>query len=143
MNNPEEFRPKIKGISDFFSWNLYRWMKNHKECTTVYAKDADLTYLWIGYKYPDEEGTFTGVSLRSICNTGINPSIGCYAFNDGSDWGNINKHFWSEYRRIGVCAIWGDRAHKWHKINDDHRICEYCKKAQIRRIEMVPKEIWE
>lgn len=135
--NPEEFKPKVKGESDFFSWKLYRWLYNHKDKTNIFKCNNDL---WIGELWDND---FVGVNLRHLCRYGRNPEIMCHSYETKDGWDDVNEWFWSEYSRIGVCAIHGDYAHKWNYLYPTKRKCEYCGKIETSYIETKRIEKWK
>lgn len=148
----KEFKTKERGKSDFFSWNLYRWLRTFPDSTRIYRHDNSITTggkmevpaLFIGVLYDD--GWFHGANLRDICrvssrfeNFAYPPSVHrIHTFED------VTEQFWSDYRRIGVCAIHGDLAHKWVMDGEDYRRCEYCGKEEHRTFEVVRRvvELW-
>ena len=150
-NLAEKIKPKVKGKSDKYSWNLYKWVKKKGFYPKVwfdtenrlngekleFDKENFPTYqLWIGGS--DKEGLwFYGSSLRSIlsprCKEWANPWM-ANKHIDITDW------FWNEYIKIGRC-IW-DKSHDGWLENADERFayvgntrkCKWCGKWQAKEI---------
>ena len=68
----EEFKPEKKGKSDFYSWQLYRWLKKYPYYFRVFkgtwnpitGHDIKHPILYIGAK---DGGWFHGRVLRKLC----------------------------------------------------------------------------
>lgn len=145
MINPEDIKPKENGKADFFSWQLYKWVKKYPDRTKVYKKSDAIPYaqLFIGAIDEDDHSWFYGRILRYLCRYGDRLDSFAYGPAHGvPEWRDVTEKFWSDYMKIGVCAIHGDFAHKW-VVEGDKRVCQYCGKVEIKRIKMVPKEVWE
>lgn len=151
MKRYTHYQPKEKGQSDFYSWNLFRWLKNQDrerhpliKKTKIY-RDNESGFIYIGSRYDEEEKDVSGFLLRELCNTGSNkkfPMVFCYP--QGYKWKDVTDWFWSEYERIGVCAIHEDSAHSFtYLIDNTARMCEYCGKIEKRKVEMVERITWE
>jgi hypothetical protein len=143
MNNlkAEDYKPKEKGISDFYSWNLYRWLRKNKgEYCEIFNTGQAFNHLIIGRKYPD--GDIIGFRLKELCSGSSTvkfPQKFCYG---DQEWPEVTEEFFAEYSRIGVCAIHGDMAHKW-EYGGSLRGCEYCGKVERKKIKMVEVVSWE
>jgi hypothetical protein len=148
--NPEEFRPRVNGESDFYSWQLYRWLKSGR-FARVYrgtwnsgtGHDPERPTLYIGIKDPDNPMWFTGRQLAHLCTRDSDLDSGAYGGGHYvQEWEDVTEWFWNEYRRIGVCAIHGDFAHKWDKIYPTKRVCLYCGKVETKRTRYKKVEEW-
>lgn len=150
MKHFEEYKPKEKGKSDFYSWNLYRWLrKQSKEKIDVLKKtkiyqDED-GILYIGSRYDKEEKNVSGFRLRALCSTGSNNKFPTVFWHPKSyKWKDVTDEFYAEYERIGVCAIHGDFAHEWkYSVAKTIRYCRHCKKREFKKVEMVERVYWE
>lgn len=133
-------KPKLKGKSDKFSWNLYSWVKrNPKHCRIFKGTwnnmagfdDLGQEWLYIGFK--EEDGEFIGRQLRNVCLKGSTFKMNCFLpgknFHDVDNWTDITDEFWERYQRIGVCAVHGEKAHNWQE-DGDKRTCSYCGKVE-------------
>jgi hypothetical protein len=149
---PESIKPKVKGWSDFFSWNLYRWVKNNPEYVhvfqstwnPVYDKDRpDFKWLMIGMIDQDDESCFLGRHLPNVCCEGKPQESFAYCchVHDVKNWKDITDEFWKRYMEIGVCAIHGDFAHKWIESGRE-RMCEYCGKKERKMTFIESVERW-
>lgn len=150
----KDIKPKVLGQSDFFSWQLYRWVKKNEKGSLDFCRIWHGTWnsatgfngyqpLYIGRK--NENGCwFSGIPIRYLCRRGHSIDE-IYAFDQRhgvSDWRDVTAYFWEDYVKRGVCAIHGDFAHKWIE-GGNKRTCEYCGKKEIKRVLLVTKEIWE
>jgi len=152
MINQKNIKPSKRGVSDFYSWQLYRWILNAPErheiwrgtwnsCTGV---DRERQVLYIGFMDSDINGErwLHGRMLSNLCLHG--QSIDGYAYGPGHDTGNweeVTDLWWSEYRVKGVCAIHGDNAHNW-SVTGNNRECSYCGKSEYRSTRMIEQEFW-
>lgn len=148
MSSAEKYKPKERGKSDFYSWNLYRWLrKQDKEGdlkkTNIYKTEGGSLY--IGARYYDHLDHVVGVNLRSLCSgSGYGRFPLCGSFMGSDQWQDITDWFWSEYDRIGVCAIHGDFSHDWKYTEaKTFRVCTNCKKREFKKVEMVERVTWE
>ena len=121
MIDPQTIRPHRRGKSDFFSWQLYRWIKNRPYAHQIWRGtwnsatgiDPLERPLYIGYMDTDGYGSLWlhGRMLRSLCLHG--QSIDGIAYgprHDTANWQEITAEWWQEYSKRGVCAIHGDLA---------------------------------
>jgi len=144
----DQIKPKEKGKSDFFSWQLYRWAKKRPEAMKIWSStwncvsgiDAEKTVLYIGF---ERDGDWIHArQLRNLCLHGSN--LDCWAYgpcHDTRNWVDITDQFWERYFEIGVCAIHGDYAHNWSN-GIDTRTCRYCGKTETKQIKPVTTEVW-
>lgn len=143
----EKIKPAIRGVSDFFSWQLYRWVKRHPRYIQVYLGKWDQT----GYSHDKEvlyigqmhDGAFFGNRLRRICSHGHNLQAFSYESSKMhlAEWVEHTEQFWSDYQRIGVCAIHGDGAHEWVE-SGDMRACKYCGTIQHKTVQLIERTNW-
>lgn len=146
----DQIKPKVRGQSDFFSWQLYRYMKKYRNpsehriwaatWSNCYGVQPDKPSLYIG---SDRDGDWIHArQLRNLCLVG--QKIERYAYgapHDTGNWVDVTDAFWGDYLKIGVCAIHGDFAHKWHE-EGGLRTCDHCGKKERKQIVMVEKEVW-
>lgn len=143
--NPESIKPKVHGFSDFFSWNLYRYLKKYNN-QRIYLAPFDYFH---GVKGPmvlvvgeERDGRWIhGGRLRSLCNGVWKSPPNRFAYPNTKYWADITDEFFADYLKRGVCAIHGDTAHKWID-NGDNRVCEYCAKKQVKVIKIVETADW-
>lgn len=143
-----EFKPAAKGQSDFYSWQLYRWLKKHKYYYRIYrglwnscdGYNPEKPVLYIGLR---DDGCLFGNQLRRICTHGNN--LDTWAFESAvmrvDEWEDVTEQFYALYRKIGVCAIHGDAWHDFDVVGDE-RACKRCGKIEIKQTRMVPKTEW-
>lgn len=148
MVTHNEIKPTTKGKSDFFSWQLFRWVRKNPECTKVWAGtwnnctgvDREKSVLYIGY---ERDGKWIHArQLTNLCTHGAR--LDCFAYgtaHDTENWVDVTDAFWSDYMKKGVCAIHGDYAHNWSQ-EGGRRTCSYCGKTEKRETRMVPTEVW-
>lgn len=142
-----EIKPKERGKSDFFSWQLYRWVKKYPNRLTIWdatwnsatGVDRGKTSLYIGDK---RDGNWIHArQLRNLCLIG--GKIEAYAYggaHDTKNWVDVTKQFWVEYLKKGVCAI-HDNSHVW-LTNNENRTCQRCGHKQTQIIETVERKRW-
>ena len=133
-----DIKPQVHGISDFFSWNLYRFVRKNPTAlkvwlgnwNTITGFDAENPVVYIGRDR--DKNWIHARSLRNLCTVGSGLEMFAYGGCHGTkDWQDITEQFWKSYLENGVCAIHGDFAHKWHKTGNE-RQCEYCRKVQTK-----------
>lgn len=145
-------KPKKRGIADFFSWQLYRWVKAKPHATQIWRGtwnsatgiDRDRPVLYIGHMDSDTPGElwFHGRNLRNLCC--YRQKIESYAYGPGHDtkkWVDVTEGWWSEYMEKGVCAIHVDYAHDW-ETEGDKRTCSWCGAVENRVVEQVERVTW-
>lgn len=156
--NINQIKPKTKGKSDKYSWQLYEYLRRNKydiTNTKVFFNTKSwfdgsklefdksnliLRQIWIGY---DDDGWFDGNNLNTIISQSkekyeifANPWI-------KNNYIDITNWFWNEYIIIGRC-IW-DREHNRRLLNDENRFtyvnntrkCNWCGQWQHREIEKI------
>ena len=152
--DPRTIRPKVRGHSDFFSWQLYRWACRRPHGCEVYAgtwnsiSGIDITrrVMYIGgmEKVSDNEYWFHGKQLRALCSHGADLRGCAYGpAHDTANWENITSKFWADYMQRGVCAIHDDLAHEWEVTKPWERVCKYCGKREERKTAYTPVYVWE
>lgn len=146
MKHYEEYKPKEKGKSDFYSWNLYRWLRKQsklpewRQKTRIY-KSEDGT-VFIGARYDNVHDGVTGTRLRHLCSgsgVGRFPEVGLWV--GSGQWQDITDEFYAEYERVGVCAIHGDLAHEF-TVFGNARQCDYCGKVERKVVRMIEQVEW-
>ncbi len=144
----ESIKPQKHGKSDFFSWQLYRWVKKFPTRLTIWSAtwsstagfDSDNRTLYIGSK---RDGTWIHcANLSNLCVR--DRRIEGWAFGNAHDtenWEDVTEQFWNKYMQIGVCAIHGDSAHDF--VTDGlTRTCKYCSKKERQIVELVERKRW-
>ena len=140
-----EIKPKEKYKSDFFSWNLYRFLSSKdpkNNCLNKIYQDPQDGTLYIGEKTYDNWGV-RGFKLRRLCSgsgKGKFPMV--FAHMNSKSWLDITDEFFDLYMKIGVCAIHGDFAHSFIE-KGNKRECEYCGKVERKYVKVVEKEYWK
>lgn len=145
---PKLIKPKVRGKSDFFSWQLYRWVKKYPARLQIFKGtrnsatgiDREKPQLYIGVMTDDH--WFHGAQLRYICCVGRKIEAWAYGPNfDTENWENITDQFWNDYMKIGTCAIHGDLWHDWN-TEGDKRTCTRCGATEHKQTETFTKEVW-
>jgi len=144
-------KPKVRGESDFFSWQLYRWAKAKPYLCSVFSGtwnsisgvDRDKSVLYIGLM--DDDGCFHGKPLRGLSvYRGSLQSLAYGPAHDTANWKDVTEEFWADYLKRGVCAIHGDLAHEWeYTVDGKARSCLWCNKQEHKKTVYKPVEIWE
>lgn len=163
--NPKLVKPKVKGQSDKYSWNIYAWLNKHNKIYNnriyyVENKEFDIenvSFDKIIFGEKINDGEIIGNTLNMIIHKGIKgessfcmmKSLGW--FND--DILDITDVFMSEYIKLGRCYLFGHGdswlaydEDRYTKINKNSRRCNWCGKHETRFIEtekiIKRKELW-
>lgn len=162
----KSIKPKIKGESDKYSWNLYNWLLKYKQHRNVFVyledgeefninkidfKRADFI---IGTRYDD--GCVTGNKLHSIISRGRGRDD-CWSFHAIAGWRykdfhDVTEIFWNKYIESGRCLVYG-HGNMWlrgdenrYTVINNTRRCNWCGKWQHKEIEKIVKierkEVW-
>jgi hypothetical protein len=144
-----DIKPTVDGKSDFFSWQLFRWIRKNPTAYRIYLGtwnsvngiDDKNRVLYIGY---EREGD-RWISARRLTNLCcINQDLKSYSFapcHDIKNWVDVTNIFWGDYMKKGVCAIYSS-SHKWTLKSDSLRDCEYFGKVEILKTKMVEVKEW-
>lgn len=138
MINKESIRPKADNTSDFFSWQLFRWIRKHKDLYRIWETGDEYHPLVIGDIYYGDDAV-SGTHLKTLCFKDRQLTVYSFCMFDGTEWTEITDKFWSDYMDRGVCAIHGDNAHQWI-TRESTRRCEYCNKHE--RQVVVENKVW-
>lgn len=136
---PKDVKPKKNGQSDFFSWQLYKWLCAYSERTRIYKALDGTVYIGDAIK----DGWVYGRRLRELCS--YKAGLQGYAFSASAgvnQWTDITEEFWTEYLKIGTCAIHGDLWHEWVETSTT-RQCQYCGKVEHKKERIVTETYWE
>lgn len=141
------FKPKVRGKSDKFSWNLYRLLKEWED---------DVSVIRIGWNFLDgqcsldrgqlyicrdpKSGDFlSGNEIHQIMGQG--PSKAHVAIGMMSktpwwkhEWEDVTEWFFREYADKGRCLIVPNWSHEWIEINSNARKCKHCGQHQRREV---------
>jgi hypothetical protein len=145
-----DIKPVAKGKSDFFSWQLFRWIRKNPTACRIYSGtwnsvngvDAANRILYIGYEREGDRW-ISARPLRNLCCVG--QDLQSYSFgpcHDIKNWVDVTNIFWGEYMKKGVCAIHGGYSHKWTQETDELRDCDYCGEIEILKTKMVEVKEW-
>ena len=146
----EKYIPALKGKSDFYSWQLFRWMKKNPDFSRIYlgvwnsatGYDPNRTVLYIGLI---ADNCFMGNLLARICTYKTRLESWAYCSHDHhiEEWQDVTESFFTDYKKRGVCAIHKGMAHKWEYLpRANTRTCKYCSEVQERKTVMAQKEKW-
>ncbi len=167
MIDLKSIKPKVRGQSDKYSWNLYRFLeKNYKNTSfrfyhivdqddyvngeTIHKKvpfninDVSTYYIWVGKESVDGLWLY-GNRLNSIISVGkerftefANPWLRSKEYVD------ITNEFLKAYLKIGRCLftkhsyVWtAGSESRYTYINKSSRRCNWCGKYQTRRIKKI------
>src|SRR5690625_1551978 len=104
MIKAEQIKPKEKGKSDLFSWQLYRWLKKRPHAIKIWAGtwnsvsgiEPEKSVLYIGF---ERDGDWIHArQLRNLCLHGAN--LDCWAYgpaHDTRNWADVTNEFWQRY----------------------------------------------
>jgi hypothetical protein len=151
-------KPKEKGVSDFFSWNFYRFAKENPLFTRVFKgvwnridgyNPQEPTY-YIGMI--DDNGAFNGILLSHMLCMHKRFDMSCYMMpkHHIEEWQDVSADFYAEYQRIGYCLLddhhheWGDTDAKRDEANAGHtRTCQRCGKQETLTAIARVDYLWE
>ncbi len=153
-------KPKVKGESDKYSWNLYKYLHKYKGNTRVYYNKSDimssdkdsynkntlrLSDILVGTPVEHEDSVI-GNSLLEILRKV--PSQQYWYQSALITYSDITEEFYNDYIDIGRCLI--DNSHtgwlrntdnRFTYINDNERKCNWCGIEQHREVEEVIKHV--
>lgn len=168
--NLKEIKPKVRGKSDKYSWQLYQYLKKNPTHTKVfwnrknYSPDGTYSDFSEGQLYKSgriiigrmhEE--LIGANLGTIMGQGKN-KYQSWCYHPFGGWSNdqfeeITDYFWEGYTKLGRCFL--DPQHNSWWFSDDKRFiyvnntrrCNWCGQWQERKIEKVVRvnrnTVWE
>lgn len=130
-------QPKLKGTSDKYSWNIYRYLKKHKgEDVRVFSSTNNTGV--IGRKHP---GGVIGCDLGSLIRS---TRIQEYWFDDNWNLKEITKYL-DEYQRVGRCLliphdfVWYEGEDTRFTYVNNTRKCNWCGQWQHKELHKVVK----
>lgn len=154
-------KPKIKGKSDKYSWNFYKYLNKLK------TKDIKIYYRKYDYfsgaltdfnetdfstgntliisKVIKHDKGLIGSSLSSVLRSGKIDEY--YYSNIHNNYFEVTEEFFDLYLDKGRCLF--DFNHNgWLAYDDDrftiydkYRICNYCGKRQSKKVEIINEEV--
>lgn len=140
----DELKPDADG---FYSKQLYRWLKKHPRYNQIFERPTEGKHrscLMIGIK--DDTGCFSGAKLAQVCSGDTLPTIYSWALvSQASDeWVNVTELFLERYKKIGVCAIHDDIAHRFVETDTEpkERKCLNCGLVEKQVSEVVIVKKW-
>lgn len=165
MIDAEKFRPKKRGESDKFSWNIYRFLKRHPGVRVMYYfnpveyirsfdpnKSLNSMQTFLLHPGPGMSGVRVhGLMMRQSKFGEIQQASYCLwdkeRFTDITDW------FFKTYERIGCCIFdrehsgwWRGEGNRFTYINKHSRRCNWCGEWHERhfekRVDIVRIERW-
>lgn len=136
----------LKG--DKYSPNLNAWLKQWaKNCAVLPSVYETPDRLMIGFTPVSSDTDFIGGPLISVLCNGAKQSTFCVVKK--GEWKQL-PNFWSDYIKIGRCAI--DQDHRMFFIGDDDRwkahgdvrVCQWCGHEQVKLswVEQASKSEW-
>lgn len=153
MKDAKGFSPKAHGISDKFSWRLYKFLKKHKNLRIMYYRKTPMGKI-VEFDPTKSQhlmqlfAMIDGLSLAGACFNSIMSNSEywneIYAFDV---WGvdnfvDVTDWFFKEYARTGRCMFdrehsmwWQGKENRYTFINANSRRCNWCGEWQRRKIE--------
>ena len=144
----KNFKPKVRGKSDKFSWNLYRLLKDWE--------GREISVVRIGWNTLDGGCDISRGSLYICCDLSVpdwmhgnqivrvmceGPKAANVAFGMmGSkpwhhyDREDVTEWFFREYADKGRCLLVPNWSHDWIEINVNARKCRHCGKHERREV---------
>ncbi len=162
MIKANEIKPKVRGESDKYSWNLYKFINKVRYCNKVivdiesWQRDEgepfdirrikECGYLKRQHVFIVREGYFqSGKKLASILS-GVPPlhQTFYYGWLQNDRILDITEVFWDEYKRRGRCLFFAHEEHfikgiesRYIQINKHSRKCRWCGHIQTRSIKTI------
>lgn len=146
----ELIKPKVKGKSDKYSWNLYCFIRDYPHIAkNVFATKwnpysgysnvpaNDLFNQEIAIGFIDSTGIFSGSNVKSICLDQKNANNVLYSKYYPDVIEDITDYFWENYIKYGVCFLEMNYEHKYNEL----KICEYCLKSD-QEIDSIRTNNW-
>lgn len=157
--NLKDIRPAIKGVSDKFSWNLYKWLNNkqNRDCNfdKVYFIPSDdndkfdlnnikPSQILIGNRWSST--CIAGRMLNSILGSN---RVQTASYTNGGGWRidlaiDITDDFFRRYIEIGRCLFFSHNDETWivgesqrYEYSGNNRICKWCGHEQFKTIEEI------
>lgn len=154
--NLNTIKPKICGMSDKYSANLYKHIKKNPHArvyapaTLEYSKDSfKKVDVWLGTFHSQGISGISGDSLMSILRQSGNGSYFLPAKRE--DYLDITEDFFTDYEEIGRCLF--DPSHtSWLRYDEGRftnsesaRTCNWCGRSQLKTTTTVCRtvELWE
>ena len=149
MIDIKKFKPKVKGKSDKFSWNLYKWLKANPNHYRIYkstwcpvmgiVEKPDRYY--IGYRDGQSKWVSAIMLMRVCCGQKQSAAYGGAHGTD--DWIDITDEFYKEYEEKGVCAIPDYNNHNWENHGLTKRKCLNCGRVEKRETVRISQKVWK
>ena len=149
----EKIMTKQKGISDKYSWNLYRFLKKFigKEVWSFQSPKGRIFLAILqkpGKKGQDNFGNF----LNTIQMNNINAKVDYYSWvnEDFTQYKEITETFFKEYQTKGRCAI--DKDHegwlsgtknRFTQIDAETKKCNWCGVILKKKTRLIEEIYWE
>lgn len=144
--NPKEFKPKLRGKSDKFSWRIFKFLVKYAPYgLQVYR----VGWCPLGGIVPVDSGELMFVldngdgwpitaRIKRVTVVG-NDASGAVISWSGKNWRQLEKEdvtdwFFREYARIGRCLFQPEWSHDFIKINRNSRKCRHCGGHQKRAV---------
>lgn len=142
---PEDIRPAKDGKSDFFSWQLFRWVRKYRcgRWNEIWQWPSGTLYIGMSDNDYEEPGMgwLSGRMLRNVCSYG--QDLKTFAHPIPARAKDVTGAFWTDYMRRGVCAIHPDIVHVWDYCAPNRRRCKYCAKTEQSYIVTAEQIKWE
>lgn len=133
-----DIRPATDWKSDFYSWQLFRWVRKDRRFCQIWQEPRGAVYIGHADEASDDVWLH-GRLLRNLCSFGADLHRAAHHLEAGSK--NITEEWWARYLAKGVCEIHGDLMHKWLDGGDTRR-CKHCGKVERRHVELVEQVTW-
>ena len=162
--NSNLFKPKKRGESDKYSWNIYRYLKENNVVKVMYYTKSIIDGNNVEFNHKSVKmpqmffmiaGEHSGTRADILMRKGSSSKLETYSFIlysqecflDITDW------FIKEYQRIGRCIFdsghcgwWRGEEGRFTKINKNSRRCNWCGKYQhrniVKKVELTRREVW-
>lgn len=157
MNLSQEYlqsiKPKKRGVSDKYVWNIYRFFKENGLNDIHIFKTIDGNNIYFVYGNGN-----VGANMWTVLRTGSFGKIELFSFmlfnfKNKLAYEEITEEFFKNYKKLGRCYFdplhrwWGNGNNRFTVINKNSMRCNWCGQWLHRKIEKVVtikrKKIWE
>lgn len=156
----KKIRPKESGVSDKYSWNIYRFLRKYRNWDIKVLDTKEWGRIFSFSIHPDNgeksnlECGYSGRSIQAILTLNWNQSLETYFYlSPCKEYQDITEDFFKKYLLIGRCIF--DPDHSWYhdskirytQVTKNSRRCNWCgeyfKRVIVKKAKITREENWE